>query len=237
MKLVDDLFLVGGSFAGLTHRTLNDLFDDGNTYVVASGKSLVLIDCGNGETFDQIVSRMLYWGLDPDDISHCFLTHPHWDHAGGAHKVRNRGIRVVAGGDTADAVFRGDERCCGYLYHSEFIPCEVDAVIEDGQKMEVGGLEIEALAFPGHTSGCTAYRLPMGSTSILFSGDIIGTPGFGFSGWNGSIDFDKPRYIDSLKRLARLSFDVMLPGHGMPYFHKPRIRVEECLNEALMQWR
>jgi hypothetical protein len=31
--------------------------------------------------------------------------------------------------------------------------------------------------------------------------------------------------------------DIMLPGHGMIYFHKPRVRVEEALNSALMQWR
>jgi len=29
----------------------------------------------------------------------------------------------------------------------------------------------------------------------------------------------------------------MLPGHGLIYFHQPRRRVEEALNEALKQWR
>jgi hypothetical protein len=29
----------------------------------------------------------------------------------------------------------------------------------------------------------------------------------------------------------------MLPGHGLIYFHKPRRRVEEAFNQALIQWR
>jgi hypothetical protein len=29
----------------------------------------------------------------------------------------------------------------------------------------------------------------------------------------------------------------MLPGHGLVYYGKPRQRVEQALNEALVQWR
>ena len=72
---------------------------------------------------------------------------------------------------------------------------------------------------------------------MVFSGDVIGTLLVGDFGWSGSIDFNKSKYIESLKRFARVDTDVMLPGHGMGYFHKPRRRVEEVLNAALMQWR
>ena len=90
---------------------------------------------------------------------------------------------------------------------------------------------------PGHTMGCTAYAFHWGGKALIVSGDIIGTLLDGHFGWSGSIDFDKPTYLSSLKRFARSSADVMLPGHGMVYFGKPRQRIEQAFNEALVQWR
>ena len=69
------------------------------------------------------------------------------------------------------------------------------------------------------------------------SGDVIGTLLDGYFGWNGSIDFDKQKYLKSLKRFSGVDSDIMLPGHGMIYFHKPRRRVEQVFNQALCQWR
>jgi len=59
----------------------------------------------------------------------------------------------------------------------------------------------------------------------------------GYHGWSGSIDFDKSKYLESLKKFAKIDTDIMLPGHGLIYFHKPRRRVEEALNLALIEWR
>ena len=53
----------------------------------------------------------------------------------------------------------------------------------------------------------------------------------------GSIDFDRKIYLESLKRFAKVEADIMLPGHGLIYFHKPQRRIEEALNMALMEWR
>jgi glyoxylase-like metal-dependent hydrolase (beta-lactamase superfamily II) len=72
---------------------------------------------------------------------------------------------------------------------------------------------------------------------VVVSGDIIGTLLDGYFGWNGSVDFDKVAYLRSLRDFARFDSDIMLPGHGMIYFHTPRRRVEQALNEALCQWR
>ena len=66
---------------------------------------------------DQIFLNMEYWGLDANQIKYCLLTHPHLDHAGGAHFLKKRGVKLIAIGETADAVSKCDERCCGYLYH------------------------------------------------------------------------------------------------------------------------
>ena len=77
---------------------------------------------------------MRYWDLPPEDIKYCILTHPHFDHAGGGHLLKNQGVKFIAIRETADAVAAGDERCCGYLYHKTFNPFHVDRSVTDGKK-------------------------------------------------------------------------------------------------------
>lgn len=237
MQVLKGIYQVGGDLNGLTFDEPGAIWNDANSYVVDTGQGLLMFDCGCGDTMDQIFRNMEYWNLSPDDIQYCILTHPHYDHAGGAHILKNQGVRLVAIDETANAVSKGDERCCGYLYHKKFIPVEVGGIVKDGERISLLGLELEVMHLPGHSMGCTAFLFDWEDRRIVVSGDVIGTMGIGDFGWDGSIDFDKNIYIESLRKFARVDTDVMLPGHGMIYFHQPRRRVEEVLNSALMQWR
>ena len=198
---------------------------------------LILFDCGCGDTIEQIFYNMKYWGMSPGDIKFCLLTHSHLDHAGAAQKLKSLNVKLVASRETADAISSGDERCCGYLYHKVFQACEADQIVSDGELLDIFGKKIEVILLPGHTMGCTAYLFTHENKRILVSGDVIGTLLVGDFGWDGSIDFNKQVYLKSLKRLAKQDADIMLPGHGMIYFYKPRRRVEQVLNQALIQWR
>ena len=82
-----------------------------------------------------------------------------------------------------------------------------------------------------------AYAFEHQGEQVVVSGDVIGTLLDGYFGWGGSIDFDKKKYLQSLIRFAQFDSDLMLPGHGLIYFHKPRRRVEQALDQALSQWR
>ena len=151
--------------------------------------------------------------------------------------LKQKGVELVALKETADAVAAGDERCCGYLYHKTFTPVTVDRLIADKEVFDLCGLSFTAMHLPGHSMGCTAYFFNWSGKRVVISGDVIGTLLSGDFGWSGSIDFDKKKYTESLLRFSKVDTDVMLPGHGMSYFYKPRRRVEEALNAALMLWR
>ncbi|MBY5958640.1 MBL fold metallo-hydrolase [Membranicola marinus] len=237
MQILKDLYQTGGDINGLTFDLQGASWNDGNSYVLKTKAGLILFDCGCGDTLDQIFENMQYWDLDPAGIKYCLLTHPHLDHAGAGHLLKKRGVELVAIEETADAVSAGDERCAGYLYHKTFTPVEVDRVVSDGEILHLLGVEIQVGHYPGHSMGCTAFSLRHENRNIVISGDIIGTLMVGDFGWDGSIDFDKKIYIESLRRFAKLDPDIMLPGHGMIYFHKPQWRAEEVLNSALMAWR
>lgn len=237
MQLLKDIYQVGGDINGLTFDEPGALWNDANSYVIKTEQGLVMFDCGCGDTMDQIFDNMRYWGLSPEDVRYCVLTHSHYDHAGGAHLLKQKGIELVAIKETADAVTAGDERCCGYLYHKTFTPVTVDKLIADTEVFDLCGLSFTAMHLPGHSMGCTAYFFNWYGKRVVISGDVIGTLLSGDFGWSGSIDFDKKKYTESLLRFSKIDTDVMLPGHGMSYFYKPRRRVEEALNAALMLWR
>jgi metallo-beta-lactamase class B len=237
VQILRRLYQVGGDLNGVTFDGDDASYRDGNTYVLETELGLILFDAGCGDTLDQIFGNMAYWGLSPDDIRYCILTHPHFDHAAGAHLLKSRGVTLIAHKNTAEAVASGDERCCGYLYHKTFVPCTVDQVVEDGDVFELLGVRLEAMHLPGHSMGCTAFLFDHEGRRVCVSGDVIGTLLAGHFGWSGSFDFNRQAYLQSLIRFARVDTDLMLPGHGMIYFHKPRRRVEEALNIALMEWR
>ena len=237
MQILKDLFQVSGDLNGITFDLQGALWNDANSYLVSTAEGLVMFDCGCGDTMAQIFDNMRYWDLSPSDIRFCLLTHAHLDHAGGAHILKGMGVELIAVKETAEAVAAGDERCGGYLYHKKFHPVQVDRIVSDGEVLEAAGIQINALHLPGHSRGCTAYSFIHEEKKIVVSGDIIGTQLSGDFGWDGSIDFDKTAYIESLRRFAAIDMDIMLPGHGLICFHKPQWRVEESLNSALILWR
>jgi len=237
MQVLKNIYQVGGDLNGITFDLQGALWNDGNSYILETPEGLIMFDCGCGDTMDQIFDNMKYWGLFPDDIRYCLLTHPHLDHTGGAHILKERGVELIAIKETAEAVSAGDERCCGYLYHKKMVPVSVDRIVADNEVLNLLGVKIKVMHFPGHSMGCTAYSFEHEQKHIVVSGDIIGTLLAGDFGWDGSIDFNKKIYTESLRRFAKIDIDIMLPGHGLIYFHKPRWRIEESLNSALIEWR
>lgn len=237
MQILKNLYQTGGDLNGITFDLQGAQWNDGNSYILKTEEGLIMFDCGCGDTLEQIFRNMKYWDLNPDDISYCLLTHPHLDHAGGANLLKKRGVKIIAIKETAEAVATGDERCAGYLYHKKFQPVEVDRIVSPGEVLNLHGKKIEVGHYPGHSMGCTAYSFSHEDKNIVVTGDIIGTLLAGDFGWDGSFDFDKKIYTESLRRFAQLDPDIMLPGHGLIYFHKPQWRVEEALNSALIQWR
>ncbi|MBA2714326.1 MAG: MBL fold metallo-hydrolase [Rubrobacteraceae bacterium] len=96
--------------------------------------------------------------------------------------------------------------------------CNVGATFSERHKLDE---DFEVIPIPGHTSGATAFLWDSGQHRVLFTGDTIF---FGRSKWRAAVldgVSDREQYIDSLKLLRSLDFDLIVPGiaaAGRPYY-------------------
>jgi glyoxylase-like metal-dependent hydrolase (beta-lactamase superfamily II) len=124
------------------------------------------------------------------------LSHGHPDHtAGAAAFARMTGATVLAAS-----------------------PGFADEIIADGAALDIGGLRIDVIATPGHSSDSLSFHLPAENT--LLSGDtVLGRSAPVILDPDGRVD----QMIASLTRLRELLDDgqpVVLPGHG-PVVREP----------------
>jgi hydroxyacylglutathione hydrolase len=166
-----------------------------NAYLVAdeAGGKGVLID-GNDD-LGPLLERAERDGIE---ITHILITHPHVDHVAGLAAAREKlgGIPAVAHAEAA----------------AEIEGIEIAETIEDGGRLSVGALEIEAILTPGHASGHVAFLVDgtdVFTADVLFKGTVGGTMAPGASG------FDDLR--SSVMRLMELPPETVVhPGHREP---------------------
>ena len=135
---------------------------------------------------------------DGVEIRLILLTHAHFDHTGGLSALHRALPDVPVYLHPADRARLGDD-----IFPALDVPT---LPYEDGDVLQLGGLDIQVLHTPGHPPGGVCLMVG----DALFTGDTL------FQGSMGRVDFGGS-YEDimaSLKRLAGLPGDFrVLPGH------------------------
>jgi glyoxylase-like metal-dependent hydrolase (beta-lactamase superfamily II) len=205
---------------------------DCTAYLFGSASGWVLFDAGAGRDPDAL--RALVASLrGPGRL---LLTHAHADHAGGAAVLRETGVTVMAGADTAALLTSGDEagisldaarRADIYPADYRFRPCVVDRVLVDREALSFGSLLVTPIATPGHSRDHMSYLVRDRETVALVAGDAV------FHGGRVALqntwDCDVPALCASLRLLAALAFDMFLPGHGPFSLSRGRRHVEAAV--------
>ena len=221
MRLTQDVHIVGGGT--LTGFGVSADFD-AHCYLLDGGDDAVLVDCGMGTStgFARVTANVREAGLDPEDLSRLFITHYHADHAGGASVYRERlGLQVATGGETAAALESADHQATAFAAAKaagifpadyEYDACAVDDMLADGDERTVGRLTLRYLSTPGHCNGHGSYLVTGGERVYLLGGDVVFAGGKLFL--QGIPDCDLRASLASVRRIAELEFDALLPGHG-----------------------
>jgi hydroxyacylglutathione hydrolase len=192
---------------------------DSNIYLVRDGEEALIIDTGTGvnwHVYAEVWGREGY--LDGVKKAIIFNTHEHFDHVGGNHVLKRwleeMGIRVLFAAHriTAETLEKGDDYVIlSYHYGRKFEPQPVEIKLEEGDRLEVGSLEIELLHTPGHTVGSSCLYLEDERHRLMFTGDTI------FQGTVGRTDLPTGngwQLQESLERLLEFEVDFGLPGHA-----------------------
>ena len=160
-----------------------------NSYLVGE-RELALID--PGPALDSHVEKILEQASGR--IRWILCTHTHFDHSPAARILKEKTGAQVLGRpapEGQDATFKPD------------------FVLENGQRVDIGGATLRAIHTPGHASNHLCYMLE--ETRMLFTGDHV---------MQGSTVVINPpdgsmrAYLASLEMLLGEDIAILAPGHG-----------------------
>lgn len=101
-------------------------------------------------------------------------THTHADHLSAAHYLRGQtGARVVIG----KAITQVQERFAPLFGADDVVPDgrQFDRLVDEGEVLALGDLDIHVLHTPGHTPACVSYLIG----DAVFVGDTLFMPDYG----------------------------------------------------------
>ena len=191
--------------------TIKAFFDEHTntvSYVVSDPKSLscAVIDSVLGydiysaytsnESIEKIVKYIHNNNLKTQWI---LETHAHADHLSGASVLKSKLGGEIAMGCNLPLV----QKAFGKIYNenSEFNRngSQFDRLFNDGDKFQVGTLNVTVMSVPGHTPACVAYYI----SDALFIGDTLFMPDYG----SARCDFpggDAGTLYESVQRIYQL---------------------------------
>jgi len=200
----------------------------GNTYFVGTcGISAILvtgtaghilIDGGTEKGADLIAENIRSLGFDLSDVRILLHSHEHLDHVGGIARLQTlAGAQLVASAAAAE-VFKTGTASAGDPQaglHKPFPAARVDRVVEDGEHVRLGNLDLVAIATPGHTAGALSWH--WGSCDggvcrrIVYADSLtpISRDDYLFSG--------HPEWVAAFRasfdKLSKLDCDILLAPH------------------------
>ncbi|MDX1964574.1 MAG: MBL fold metallo-hydrolase [Pirellulales bacterium] len=200
-----------------------------NVYLVYDHNEWVLIDVGFEETADEIIN--LIRELD-FPLSHCqgiIATHADVDHIQALARFKALLKAPVFSHQLAAEPLETGDRLKTFAevipqkIDLKMPPVKIDHLIDEGDKVKVGDLELEVWHTPGHTDSQLSFRLGQ----LLFSGDNIYR-----DGCVGAIDAhhgsDIADFLRSLARIRRSDVEWLLPSHG-PIFKKDNALLDRAI--------
>ncbi|MDQ3781706.1 MAG: MBL fold metallo-hydrolase [Actinomycetota bacterium] len=168
-----------------------------SAYILERGGRACIVDTGVAQSEAILEEALAGFDLGWDAVDHIVLTHHHRDHIGSLGAAAD-----LAGGAT--------------LYGGEADIASIDApreLMAVGDGSEVMGLQV--IETPGHTAGSISL-LDAGSGVLIVGDALTGSGGSTVSGSNPQFTDDADQARESVAKLAALSFETILFGHGDP---------------------
>lgn len=195
--------------------TVTYLVSDPETRTAAIIDPVLDYDHKSGRTATRSADAILSAAKAADlTIEWILETHAHADHLSAGAYLRERTGAKIAIGDQITTV----QDTFGSVFNLTDVKprsADFDRLVGDGERLKLGGLEIEVLFTPGHTPACISYKIG----DAVFVGDTLFMPDYGtaradFPGGDAATLYRSIRRILSLPGETRLFMchDYKAPG-------------------------
>ncbi len=148
-------------------------------------------------------------------LEYFIATHGHWDHAGGFLKLRELFPAAKIAVNINDG-FRLTQ-----------LQTPVDLKLKDGDKIQIGKLEVSVLHTPGHTEGGSCFLID----DVILTGDTLFIDQCGRTDLSGG---DEKTLYESLQKIKSLPENLTVyPGHDYGPVPYATIRDQKKSNPTL----
>jgi glyoxylase-like metal-dependent hydrolase (beta-lactamase superfamily II) len=195
-----------------------------NCWIIGSRKTGEGIVIDPGDQPEEIMALAKDMGLNIKLIAN---SHAHVDHILGVRGVQEAtGARFLLHPQELEIARGAAGAAAGLLGQAVEPPPEPDALLADGDEVEVEGVKLKVIHTPGHTPGSLSFY----TEGMLFSGDTL------FRGSIGRTDLQGGDYGQEMSsivdRLLELPDDtVVLPGH----MQETKIGIERQTNPFVLE--
>lgn len=148
-------------------------YDNTNTYVISTGKDMLMFDTGWAGTFMQMCKALGEQELKLQEIKYLLISHFHPDHMGLAGELMKQGITVIAMESqkacihACDHIFQRDKRFVYTLLEEDKV--QVLSFAESREFLQKLGIDGEIIPTPGHSDDSISLILDSGD---VFVGDL-----------------------------------------------------------------
>lgn len=191
-----------------------------SSFFIPTPDGHILIDASLQQHGPVILDQIRALGYDPADLKILLNTHAHWDHFGGLAYIKEATeAKMVASAADRPLLESGADRSqIDEIFSAPAV--EVDQVIEDGEVIELGGVQLRADILPGHSPGCTSWSLQAeeaGETyDVLIFCSITVSP-LGLPDDQEMLDVLVSNYRGSFEKAKPWRPDIFLSNHSEFY--------------------
>ena len=184
--------------------------DIANASFIITANSVILIDTGSSKSYGEQVKKQIE-KITSKPIKYIINTHHHPDHFLGNSAFFSSDIY-------ATEFTKEDIEKNGHLYIANLRNLIKDAIngtkikapdkILQNKTLDLDGYKLKVLYFDGHTQSDIAIYDE--NTKILYASDLVfykRTPATPHANIN--------KWIESLKELEKIDYDILVPGHGI----------------------